>query len=394
MAEFGFAPRDDRSSKSEPNRADTDGATTVSKKMLGRSLARVPRRSPAGRVGRACRRFRLAPGDAKADLSLRRVNINVRDISLIAAVVDPDTAALAARAGGVPSPTLVKMDLRTCGLDGAMLARLAACLPCNVHLAALDLSGNDFADGVRLLAAADPNRVAEDAKASSTSAEAYAYRAGFGLLAAAAASREEADVGDGGPRLPPNVGLAALGEALETNVGLTSINLSESHVEAQGLAALARGLRRNASLLELKLARNEVCDVSPQGWGAFSARGVLALGDALRVNATLQRLDLQRNQLCGVTAPWVVGKRGTFVSLALLAFKPALVNNEVLRELNLTDNGILEAGGRPIITELAAARGQGGADFRLSERLGKAKRHYCILRRAAWYQQAQAASKE
>ena len=208
------------------------------------------------------------------------------------------------------------------------------------------------------------------------------------------AKRESRDDDAGAARLPPNAGLAALGEALKKNTGLTSINLSESHVEAQGLRALSEGLRRNAALTELKLARNEVCDVSPQGWGSHSADGVLALGDALRVNATLQRLDLQRNQLCGVTAPWVVGERGKFVSLALLAFRPALTHNEALRELNLTDNGILEAGGRPIVAELAAARGRGGGDFRLMERLGKAKRHYCILRRAAWYQQAQAASKE
>ena len=200
------------------------------------------------------------------------------------------------------------------------------------------------------------------------------------------AKRESRDDDAGAARLPPNAGLAALGEALKKNTGLTSINLSESHVEAQGLRALSEGLRRNAALTELKLARNEVCDVSPQGWGAFSARGVLALGDALRVNATLQRLDLQRNQLCGVTAPWVVGKRGKFVTVALQVFCPSLKNNDVLRELNLTDNGILEAGGRPIITELAAARGQGGADFRLAERLGKAKRHYCILRRRAFFE--------
>ena len=113
------------------------------------------------------------------------------------------------------------------------------------------------------------------------------------------------------------------------------------------------------------------------------------------MNGTLQRLDLQRNQLCGVTAPWCVGARGRFVPSALLAFRPALTHNVALRELNLTDNGILEAGGRPLIDELSAARAfpNAGGDFRLAERLGKAKRHYCILRRAAFFRAQQAAAK-
>ena len=309
-----------------------------------------------------------------------QVAVNVRDVSLLAAIVDPLTVA-AARSE-VVAPRLVKMDLRTCGLDGDMLARLATCLPSNAHLAALDLSGNNFADGVRERAV-QLRSLADDASAGAASASAYAYRASFGMLDAAGGDAAADGAADS---LPPNPGLAALGEALKRNTGLTSINLSESHVEAAGLAALAAGLRRNTALTELKLARNEVCDVSPQGWGAHSAAGIGALADALRVNGTLQRLDLQRNQLCGVTAPWVVGRRGKFNSIALLAFCPSLRNNEVLRELNLTDNGILEAGGRPIVAELAAARGRGGGDFRLMERLGKAKRHYCILRRRAFFE--------
>ena len=137
----------------------------------------------------------------------------------------------------------------------------------------------------------------------------HGFRMAFGKKTVAEhVLSDEYTVKDDEDSLAANIGLKALGEALKTNTGLVSINLSESRVEANGLMALSAGLRRNASLTELKLARNMVCDVSPQGWGAHSSRAH-ATKQALAHNDTLQKLDSQ-NQLCGVTSPWCSGSKG------------------------------------------------------------------------------------
>ena len=352
--------------------------------------------SPAGRIARACRRFRLEEG-VEADLNLRRSKVSVKNCTLLAAIVDPQTARDALPI--IRAPLLMEVDLRTCSLDGEKLARLALALPFNDTLHSLDLSGNDFSDGVRSKAVALRSTKAAVTQNVALN-DAYDFRAAFGSTRAHEAQSAPALVAsdaytiqDHMDALPANVGLKVLGEALKTNAGLTSLNLSESHVEAGGLAALSAGLRRNASLTELKLARNEVCNVSVQGWGAHSSCGVTALGEALGVNATLQKLDLSRNQLCGVTAPWCAGTRVTFAPGALLALRRPLASNAALRELNLTDNGVLEAGGRPLIRDLSGARHRAGGDFRLLERIGKATRPYCILRRAGYFKEVAAAAR-
>lgn len=352
--------------------------------------------SPAGRIARACRRFRLTEGK-EADLNLRRSKVSVKNCTLLAAIIDPQAALDALPT--IRAPLLMKVDLRTCSLDGEKLTRLALALPFNDTLHSLDLSGNNFSDGVRSKAGALRSTKAAVTQNVALN-DAYAFRAAFGSTRAHEAQSAPALVAsdaytlqDQRDALPANVGLKALGEALKTNAGLTVLNLSESHVEAGGLAALSAGLRRNASLMELKLARNEVCNVSVQGWGAHSSCGVTALGEALGLNATLQKLDLSRNQLCGVTAPWCAGTRGTFAPGALLALRRPLASNAALRELNLTDNGVLEAGGRPLIRDLSGARHRAGGDFRLLERIGKATRPYCILRRAGYFKEVAAAAR-
>ena len=116
------------------------------------------------------------------------------------------------------------------------------------------------------------------------------------------------------------------------------------------------------------------------------------MGEALAYNDTLQKLDLSQNQLCGVTSPWCSGSKGTFAPGALLALRRPLSRNAALRELNLTDNGVLETA-RPLVDDLSGARLRGGGDFRLLERIGRAKRAYCILRRAEYYAEVAATAR-
>ena len=50
-------------------------------------------------------------------------------------------------------------------------------------------------------------------------------------------------------------------------------------------------------LLQLNLARNQLCGVDSWGSGTYTAEGIKALADAVAVNASLTQLDLSDNQL-------------------------------------------------------------------------------------------------
>ena len=83
-------------------------------------------------------------------------------------------------------------------------------------------------------------------------------------------------------------------------------------------------------------------------------------------------INLAQNQLCGLTAQ----AKGRFNASGILALAPRLRFNTTLKQFNLSDNAIIESGGRPIMEDVLACTG-----FKLAEKLDKGKRRYCILRR-------------
>lgn len=296
-----------------------DGAVDIVFRMATNPTRAAYYETPAGLAVRARRRFRV---DDNA-LSLRGVHLGDLDLKLIGALLDEES--------------LTKLDLRGCGLDAPRLTVLTECVKRNSSLRSLDLSANSFPDGSR---------------------DASLY-----------------------PPVEPNRGLGALGQATR-NASLRRLDLSESGLEARGTSALARGLRYNAVLQHLVLARNRICDVTNAGLGVFEPSGVLDLAQAVEVHPQLRQLDLSRVQICGVTAPWrKPGPCRTFRTDALVALLRSVRFSDSLHDVNLTDNGILEAGGRPLLEAVATARSCGAVGFRLVERVGKDRRHYCIMRR-------------
>jgi chromosome segregation ATPase len=79
-------------------------------------------------------------------------------------------------------------------------------------------------------------------------------------------------------------GMKALGDALEVNRGLTSLDLRNNSISAQGSCAIARGLRSNTTLVSLDLRWNDLGD---EGGRAFK--------DCLQANETLRELQLGGN---------------------------------------------------------------------------------------------------
>ena len=110
----------------------------------------------------------------------------------------------------------------------------------------------------------------------------------------------------------------ALGEALEVNQTLQSLNLKRNPIRATGAQALGVALQGNRTLQSLNLRCNQIDDAGAQ-----------ALGEALRVNQTLQSLDLGYNQ---------IGDAGA------QALGEALQGNRTLQSLNLRCNQIGDAG--------------------------------------------------
>lgn len=283
-----------------------------------------------------------------AEVGCRRPNFTRHDVERVAAILCPGASS-----NRIPPPTILKIDVRQRGLDSELLSLVAESISKNSTLTALNVSGNCFPDGIR-----------------ESKSRAYYLQP------------DEAQGYELRPsRLGPNAGLRTLSDALMQNSTLRVLDLSESHIEAQGVSCLAEGLRKNCFLQELKLARNIICDVTAQGWGKFTSSGVERLAEALKAHPALQRLDLSRNQLCGVTAPWAAGQKGRFVVEALTILLQSMRMNHTLYDMNLTDNGILEAGGRRLLESFAAPLSRGGAGFDIVERPGRGCGRLCMLRR-------------
>ena len=171
---------------------------------------------------------------------------------------------------------------------------------------------------------------------------------------------------------------------LLTSPTLRRLNLSECGIDADDLVSIAASLRRNAVLQDLKLRGNCLCGVSPAGRGVFNPRGLGALVAAVQVHPELRLLDLSATQLCGVTGSWLPGKRGSFQRqpLDLLLTCTLLTTN--LTDLILSDNGIVEAGGKPLLDDFTNLRYQGGrAGFHLiTDHHRPGGRPSCILHRS------------
>ena len=132
-------------------------------------------------------------------------------------------------------------------------------------------------------------------------------------------------------------GVAALGEALGRNRGLTTLNLAEANKsgddqdDMRGIVAIAGALSVNATLTSLSL-----------GGDFVNVEGARALAGALRVNRALRHLDLSSNRLCGV---WSQGVRqmGSYDASGFEALAAAIASAGSLTELDLRSNGL---GGR------------------------------------------------
>ncbi|XP_025772669.1 NLR family CARD domain-containing protein 3 [Puma concolor] len=123
----------------------------------------------------------------------------------------------------------------------------------------------------------------------------------------------------------------ALGQALQLNRSLTSLDLQENAIGDEGASALASALKANTALTALYL---QVASIG--------ARGAQALGDALAVNRTLEILDLRGNAI------GVAGAK---------ALANALKVNSSLRRLNLQENSLGMDGVICVATALSGNHG-------------------------------------
>ncbi|CAF1108905.1 unnamed protein product [Adineta ricciae] len=81
-------------------------------------------------------------------------------------------------------------------------------------------------------------------------------------------------------------GAQHIADALRTNTTLTTLNLSWNGIGAEGAKHIADALGTNATLTTLKLCRNGI-----------GAEGAQHIADALRANTTLTTLDIGYNEI-------------------------------------------------------------------------------------------------
>lgn len=80
--------------------------------------------------------------------------------------------------------------------------------------------------------------------------------------------------------------VAALAEALCSNVALRSLDLSLNDLRTEGAKALAACLPTNVSMQDLRLR-----------WNNIGAQGAVALAESLAMNRSLLTLDLRDNRI-------------------------------------------------------------------------------------------------
>jgi hypothetical protein len=118
----------------------------------------------------------------------------------------------------------------------------------------------------------------------------------------------------------------ALANALETNITLNKISLSDNNFGDDGAIVLANALNQNTTLLELDIYANQIGD-----------KGTIEIAKALEINKTLKSITLNFNN---------IGDSGA------TALASALSQNKTLDFLYLNNNKIGIEGTRKLITAL------------------------------------------
>lgn len=251
--------------------------------------------------------------DRSKDLTLRRIKVSLDQAHLISALLTLDHLRL------------IKVDLRESGLCAKSISVIAKGLVKNDTLEQINISRNKMADVKLDLGKKDLNPALKD-----------------------------------------------MVKMLNLNHSLLRLDLSESSIEPIGLKALSSGIKTSCSIRTLSLRANPLCNVNSFAWGRFDVSGFEAFTDALRMSVSLEFLNLGECQLVGYNK----NGEGDYNALALLHLVSALKRNKSLRQLDLSDNYIFQAGGRPLVEDIMS-----DGRFKFYDKLDKGNRIYCMLRR-------------
>ena len=149
--------------------------------------------------------------------------------------------------------------------------------------------------------------------------------------------------------------IAAFSQALAVNTSLTTLNLSDNYIGAEGAFSLSQALAVSTSLTTLNLSDNSIFD-----------EGATSLSQALAVNTSLTTLDLSLNYIGAEGAFSLSQALAVSTSLTTLdlsensigdegatSLSQALAVNTSLTTLNLSDNSIGDEGATSLSQALA-----------------------------------------
>ncbi|XP_068753257.1 protein NLRC3-like [Montipora capricornis] len=153
----------------------------------------------------------------------------------------------------------------------------------------------------------------------------------------------------------PRTSIAAFSQVLAVNMSLTTLNLSENSIGAEGATSLSQALAVNTSLTTLNLSDNFLGDEGAASLSqalavntslttlhlhgtSIGAEGATSLSQALAVNTSLTTLNLSHNS---------IGDEGA------TSLSQALAVNTSLTTLDLSWNGIVDEGATSLSQALA-----------------------------------------
>jgi len=215
--------------------------------------------------------------------------------------------------------TVTELNLNNKGVNTTQIITLAAVLIGNTSLTKLDLSDTRFTDNAITTLAA--------ALSKNTSLKILLLKLvgisdiGVTALADALLKNNTLEKLSLSCDIYNNIneGVQKLAKALETNIGLKKINLSQAKLNSDSVMALSEALKINTTLKKLDLSSNN----------GLTDASVIAIANALIINKGLNILLLKSNRI---------------TDTAFIALAQSLANNAHLHDLDITYNSIADKG--------------------------------------------------
>ena len=166
--------------------------------------------------------------------------------------------------------------------------------------------------------------------------------------------------------LPRDVNFTVIAEIFKTNNTLRKFNISNNFLDDSSAAIISNGLKGNTTLQELNLSNNRITSTGAKSiaeyfiygslqkfnisYNLISVEGVIAFNESLENNTTLQELDMSGVNIGIIDVKEIINLFQVHKlnisenHIPSTTISDCLKHNNVLRELDISHNGITDEG--------------------------------------------------